>query len=66
MDTPENRRSADPSKETTALKKVEETIEALRQCEGHLTAEGYRELRRRLGYLMDILFQVGLCLSKST
>ena len=49
-----------------ALEKIEEAIKAVESCEGELTADGYKELRRRLGYLMDILFKVGATLSKST
>ena len=66
MDRREDRSPSKSAKERTALKKVEEAIEALRLCEGKLTINGYKELRRRLGHLMDILFQVGLDLSKST
>jgi hypothetical protein len=49
-----------------ALERIEKTIEALEACQGKLTSEGYKALRRRLGHLMDTLFKVGDCLSKST
>ena len=49
-----------------ALEKIEEAIEALELCEGRLSADDYKELRRRLGHLMDTLYKVGAVLSKST
>jgi hypothetical protein len=49
-----------------ALEKIEEAIRALELCEGKLTADEYKELRRRLGHLMDTLYNVGEALSKST
>jgi hypothetical protein len=49
-----------------ALDKIEKAIETLERCEGKLTADGYKVLRRRLGHLMDTLFKVGDTLSKST
>jgi len=45
---------------------VKEAIEAIELCEGELTADGYKELRTRLGHLMDALYKVGKALSKST
>lgn len=49
-----------------ALEKIEKAIEALEACQGKLTSDGYKALRRRLGHLMDTLFKVGDTLSKST
>jgi len=49
-----------------ALEKIEEAIKAVELCEGELTADGYKEMRGRLGHLMDALYQVGGALSKST
>ena len=49
-----------------ALEKIEEAIKALELCEGELTTAGYKELRGRLGHLMDTLYKVGGTLSKST
>ena len=45
---------------------VEEAINAVEQCGGVLTAEGYTELRKRIGHLMDALYKVGEQLSKAT
>ena len=53
-------------KETAALEKVDEAIRAVEGCDGALTAEGYVELRKRLGQLMDALYKVGGRLSKAT
>ena len=53
-------------KQTSALAKIEEAIQAVESCEGELTADGYKELRARLGHLMDALYKVGGSLSKST
>jgi len=50
----------------SALEKIEKAIEALEACQGKLTSDGYKALRRRLGHLMDTLFKVGDPLSKST
>ena len=58
-----------PSKEgnqITALEKVSEAIQAVEACEGELTPDGYKELRARLGHLMDALYKVGGSLSKAT
>jgi len=49
-----------------ALEKIEEAIEAVEFCEGKLTADGYKELRGRLGHLMDALYKAGGALTKST
>ncbi|NVM20928.1 MAG: hypothetical protein HWN68_04025 [Desulfobacterales bacterium] len=49
-----------------ALEKMEEAIEAVESCEGKLTAGEYRQLRGRLGHLMDALYKVGGYLVKST
>jgi hypothetical protein len=50
----------------TALEKVGEAIQAVEACEGELTPDGYKELRARLGHLMDALYKVGGSLSKAT
>ena len=50
----------------TALEKIEEAIKAVKLCERELTADGYKELRGRLGHLMDALYTVGGSLAKST
>ena len=50
----------------TALDKIEEAIRAVELCEGELTPAEYKELRGRLGHLMDTLYKVGGALSKST
>jgi hypothetical protein len=49
-----------------ALKKIEETIKAVELCQFELTADGYKQLRARLGHLMDTLYKIGGSLSKST
>jgi len=49
-----------------ALERIEEAVKALELCEGKLTADEYKEMRRRLGHLMDTLYKVGAVLSKST
>jgi len=49
-----------------ALDKIEEAIKAVELCEGKLTSDGYKELRGRLGHLMDTLYKVGGALSRST
>ena len=49
-----------------ALDKIEEAIKAVELCEGELTPAEYKELRGRLGHLMDTLFKVGGELSDST
>ena len=49
-----------------ALQKIEDTIKAVELCEAELTADGYKELRGRLGHLMDTLYKIGGTLSKST
>ena len=49
-----------------ALEKIEEALKAVQLCEGKLTADGYKELRGRLGHLMDALYRVGGSLAKST
>ena len=49
-----------------ALEKIEETTKAVELCEAELTADGYKELRARLGHLMDTLYKIGGALSKST
>lgn len=55
-----------PEKYGAALRKIEEAIQAVELCEGELTADGYKELRARLGHLMDALYKVGHVLSKAT
>ena len=55
-----------PAKCAAALEKIEEAIQAVELCERDLTADGYRELRARLGHLMDALYKVGGSLSKAT
>lgn len=50
----------------TALEKISEAIQAVESCEGELTPDGYKELRARLGHLMDALYRVGGSLSKAT
>ncbi|MBW2171196.1 MAG: hypothetical protein JRF69_04315 [Deltaproteobacteria bacterium] len=59
-------RSRKQVNQTTALEKISEAIQAVESCEGELTPEGYKELRARLGHLMDALYKVGGSLSKST
>ena len=49
-----------------ALQKIEDTTKAVELCEEELTADGYKELRGRLGHLMDTLYRIGGALSKST
>ena len=49
-----------------ALQKIEDTTKAVELCEAELTADGYKELRGRLGHLMDTLYRIGGALSKST
>ena len=49
-----------------ALQKIEDTTKAVEMCEAELTADGYKELRGRLGHLMDTLYRIGGALSKST
>ena len=49
-----------------ALVKIDEAHKAVQLCEGKLTAEGYKEMRKRLGHLMDTLYRVGGSLAKST
>jgi len=50
----------------TALERISEAIQAVESCEGELTPDGYKELRARLGHLMDALYKVGGSLSKAT
>jgi hypothetical protein len=52
--------------QTTALERINEAIQAVELCEGELTPDGYKELRARLGHLMDALYKVGGSLSKAT
>jgi len=49
-----------------ALAQIDLCVTALESCKGKLTPEGYKQLRGRLGHLMDTLYTVGLELSKST
>ncbi len=49
-----------------ALEKIEEAIKAVELCQRELTADGYKQLRARLGHLMDTLYKIGGPLSKST
>ena len=49
-----------------ALQKIEDTVKAVELCEAELTADGYKELRGRLGHLMDTLYRIGGALSKAT
>jgi hypothetical protein len=60
---PEPDRSA---KQAVALERIDEAVKAVEMCEGRLTADGYKELRAKLGHLMDALYKVGGSLSKST
>ncbi len=55
-----------PDRTEAALEKIEEAIKALELCHGELTADKYKQLRARLGHLMDTLYGVGEALSKST
>ncbi|MDY6989030.1 MAG: hypothetical protein SWQ30_13355 [Thermodesulfobacteriota bacterium] len=66
MDQKEDGCLTGSAKQGQALEKIEAAIEALRACNGELSAEGYVQLRRRIGHLMDTLFKVGEVLSKST
>ncbi|MDY6838029.1 MAG: hypothetical protein SWH78_08650 [Thermodesulfobacteriota bacterium] len=66
MDKEEDGSLTASAKQSEALEKIEAAIRALRACDGELSAEGYVELRRRIGHLMDTLFRVGEVLSKST
>lgn len=50
----------------TALERIDEAIQAVESCEGDLTPDSYKELRVRLGHLMDALYKVGRSLSKAT
>ena len=50
----------------TALERISKAIQAVESCEGELTPDGYKELRARLGHLMDALYKVGGSLSKAT
>jgi len=52
--------------QVTAIEKISEAIQAVESCEGELTPDGYKELRARLGHLMDALYKVGGSLSKAT
>jgi hypothetical protein len=58
--------SRNQGNQTTALERISEAIQAVEACEGELTPDGYKELRARLGHLMDALFKVGGSLSKTT
>ena len=49
-----------------ALEKIEEALKAVQLCEGQLTQDGYKEMRARLGHLMDTLYRVGESLARST
>ncbi len=49
-----------------ALEKIEQAIRAVELCEQELTPAGYKELRGRLGDLMDTLYRVGGSVSEST
>ena len=49
-----------------ALEKIEKAIDAVERCEGKLTTDGYKAMRKRLGHLMDTLYRVGDALSRST
>ncbi len=66
LDGKEKRSAGKPARHAAALEKIEEAIQAVELCEGELTADGYRELRARLGHLMDALYKVGGSLSKAT
>jgi hypothetical protein len=61
-------RSKDHQRSLTnvALEKIEEAIKAVESCQLELTADGYKQLRARLGHLMDTLYKIGGLLSKST
>jgi len=62
----ENQNLLKSARQAAAIQKVKEAIEAIELCEGELSADGYKELRTRLGHLMDALYKVGQALSKST
>ena len=66
MDERDSTSRCKPAKCAAALEKIEEAIQAVELCERDLTADGYRELRARLGHLMDALYKVGGSLSKAT
>ena len=66
LDGKENSSRCKPAECAVALEKIEEAIQAVELCERDLTADGYRELRARLGHLMDALYKVGGSLSKAT
>ena len=66
MDGKENASAGKPAKQAAALERIEEAIQAIELCEGELTADGYKELRARLGHLMDALYRIGGSLSKAT
>lgn len=57
--------SRKPGNQATALERINEAIQAVESCEGKLTPDGYKELRARLGHLMDSLYKVGGALSKA-
>jgi hypothetical protein len=61
-----NADSSQPKSQTSALERIGEAIRAVEACEGELTTDGYRELRARLGHLMDALYKVGGSLSSAT
>jgi hypothetical protein len=58
--------SKKPGNQAAALERISEAIQAVESCEGELTPDGYKELRARLGHLMDALYKVGGSLSKAT
>ncbi len=66
LEEKENVTCAKPERHAAALEKIEQAIKAVEFCEGELTADGYKELRARLGHLMDALYKVGGALSKAT
>jgi hypothetical protein len=66
LDGKQNTSCGKPEKHAAALGKIEEAIQAVELCQGELTADGYKELRARLGHLMDALYKVGDALSKAT
>ena len=47
-----------------ALDRIEKAIEALECCQDRLTVDEYKTLRKRIGHLMDTLYEVGEALSK--
>ena len=66
MNQEEKRHRGEPDPVDVALARIDFCVAALESCKGNLTPEGYKQLRGRLGHLMDTLYTVGLELSQST